>query len=145
MADERICEVGLRPAYRGHSKNDLRSLLEYIVEKWFGLTLVQEWLKMQRWPCIRSVQECSSLVYLNSINQLIFVMVKCCVFFAVRTEFLSSIKTSLGFNRFRLSQVSGKCSSQIQFQIEMIPKSLTDTVPDRFHFNTHYGFRFRKI
>jgi hypothetical protein len=30
-----------------------------------------------------------SLVSLNSVNQLIFVIVKCCVFFAVRTEFLN--------------------------------------------------------
>jgi hypothetical protein len=27
----------------------------------------------------------------NNVNQLIFVMVKCCVFFAVRTEFLNII------------------------------------------------------
>jgi hypothetical protein len=29
--------------------------------------------------------------FLNSVNQLIFVMVKCGVFFAVRTEFLNII------------------------------------------------------
>jgi hypothetical protein len=31
------------------------------------------------------------IISLNSVNQLIFVMVKCSVFFAVRTEFLNSI------------------------------------------------------
>jgi hypothetical protein len=29
--------------------------------------------------------------FLNSVNQLIFVMVKWCIFFAVRTEFLNII------------------------------------------------------
>jgi hypothetical protein len=29
------------------------------------------------------------IISLNSINQLIFVMVKCCVLFEVRTEFLN--------------------------------------------------------
>jgi hypothetical protein len=31
----------------------------------------------------------SAIIFLNNINQLIFVMVKCCVFFEVRTEFLN--------------------------------------------------------
>jgi hypothetical protein len=31
------------------------------------------------------------IISLNSVNQLIFVMVKSCVFFAVRTEFLNII------------------------------------------------------
>jgi hypothetical protein len=31
------------------------------------------------------------IISLNSINQLIFVMVKCCVLFEVRTELLSTI------------------------------------------------------
>jgi hypothetical protein len=39
----------------------------------------------------------SRFISLNDINQLIFVMVKCGVLFEVRTEFLSIIKTSLGF------------------------------------------------
>jgi hypothetical protein len=38
---------------------------------------------------IVSVQ--AAIISLNSVNQLIFVTVKCCVFFAVRTEFLSNI------------------------------------------------------
>jgi hypothetical protein len=33
----------------------------------------------------------SGIISLNSINQLIFVMVKCGVFFAVQTEFLNII------------------------------------------------------
>jgi hypothetical protein len=33
----------------------------------------------------------------NSVNQLIFVMVKCGVLFEVRTGFLNNIKTSFGF------------------------------------------------
>jgi hypothetical protein len=31
------------------------------------------------------------ITFLNNINQLIFVMVKCCVLFEVRTEFLNNI------------------------------------------------------
>jgi len=34
---------------------------------------------------------------LNGINQLIFVMVKCCFLFEVRTEFLNIIETNFGF------------------------------------------------
>jgi hypothetical protein len=43
-------------------------------------------------PCY--ILECSLLqrfTFLKSINQLIFVMVKCCAFFEVRTEFLNVI------------------------------------------------------
>jgi hypothetical protein len=32
-----------------------------------------------------------AIIFLNSVNQLIFVMVKCGVFFAVRTEYLNII------------------------------------------------------
>jgi hypothetical protein len=35
---------------------------------------------------------------INTINQLIFLMVKCGVLFQVRTEFLNVIKMSIGFN-----------------------------------------------
>jgi hypothetical protein len=38
-----------------------------------------------------------TIISLNSVNQLIFVMVKCGVFFAVRTEILNIIQTSFGF------------------------------------------------
>jgi hypothetical protein len=41
--------------------------------------------------------EQTAIISLNSVNQFIFVMVKCCVFFAVRTEFLNIIYTSFGF------------------------------------------------
>jgi hypothetical protein len=37
------------------------------------------------------------ILTVNSVNQLIFVMVKSCVFFAVRTEFLNMISASFGF------------------------------------------------
>jgi hypothetical protein len=33
----------------------------------------------------------TAIISLNSVNQLIFAMVKCCVFFAVRTELLNII------------------------------------------------------
>jgi hypothetical protein len=39
----------------------------------------------------------TAIISLNSVNQLIFVMVKCAVLFEVRTEFLYNIKTSFGF------------------------------------------------
>jgi hypothetical protein len=38
-----------------------------------------------------------AFVSLNRVNQLAFVMVKCGVFFAVRTEFLNIIQPSFGF------------------------------------------------
>jgi hypothetical protein len=38
-----------------------------------------------------------AITSLNSVNQLIFVMVKCGVLFEVRTEFLNIIYTSFGF------------------------------------------------
>jgi hypothetical protein len=43
---------------------------------------------------------------LNSVNQLIFVMVKCGVLFEVRTEFLNNILTSFGFKGFNLNSVN---------------------------------------
>jgi hypothetical protein len=43
---------------------------------------------------------------LNSINQLIFVMVKCGVLFEVRTEFLNNIQTSFGFKGLNLNSVN---------------------------------------
>jgi hypothetical protein len=38
----------------------------------------------------------TAIISLNSINQLIFVMVKCDVLFEVRTEFLNVVWTSFG-------------------------------------------------
>jgi hypothetical protein len=40
-----------------------------------------------------------AITSLNSVNQLIFVMVKCCVLFEVRTEFLNIIWTSLNSSK----------------------------------------------
>jgi hypothetical protein len=37
-----------------------------------------------------------NIISLNSINQLIFLLVKCCVLFEVRAEFLNIISTSFG-------------------------------------------------
>jgi hypothetical protein len=39
----------------------------------------------------------TAFISLNSVNQLVFVMVKCGVLFEVRTEFLNVIYTSFGF------------------------------------------------
>jgi hypothetical protein len=47
----------------------------------------------------------TAVIYLNSINQLIFVMVKCGVLFEVRTEFLNIISTSFGFKGLNLSTI----------------------------------------
>jgi hypothetical protein len=44
--------------------------------------------------------------FLNSINKLIFVMVKSCVFFAVRTEFLNIILSIFGFKGLMLSKAA---------------------------------------
>jgi hypothetical protein len=38
-----------------------------------------------------------AIISLNSFNHLIFVMVKCSVFFEVRTGFLNTIQTCSGF------------------------------------------------
>jgi hypothetical protein len=46
----------------------------------------------------RVVLTFTEIISLKGINRLIFVMVTCCVFFAVRTESLNIIQTSLGFN-----------------------------------------------
>jgi hypothetical protein len=43
----------------------------------------------------------SAIISLNSINKLIFVMVKCCVFIAVRTEFLNVLLRRPWLQRFK--------------------------------------------
>jgi hypothetical protein len=45
------------------------------------------------------------ILTVNSVNQLIFVMVKCCVFFAVRTEFLNIVLTSFSFEMLKTTQL----------------------------------------
>jgi hypothetical protein len=45
-------------------------------------------------------QSLTAIISLNGVKQLIFVMVKLCVFFAVRNEFLSTAYTSFGFKGF---------------------------------------------
>jgi hypothetical protein len=44
--------------------------------------------------------------FLNSINQLIFLMVKCCVLFEVRTEFLNIIKARIGFKELNVGSTA---------------------------------------
>jgi hypothetical protein len=46
------------------------------------------------------------LLNLNSVNQLIFVMVKCGVLFKVRTEFLNTMKTSFGIKGLKIFPAS---------------------------------------
>jgi hypothetical protein len=36
-------------------------------------------------------------ISLNSVNELIFVVENCCIFFEIRAEFLNIIQTSFGF------------------------------------------------
>jgi hypothetical protein len=43
-----------------------------------------------------------AITSLNSVNQLIFVIVKCGVLFEVRTEFLNVIYTSFGFKGLKV-------------------------------------------
>jgi hypothetical protein len=57
----------------------------------------------------------AEIISLNSVTQLIFVMVKCCVFFAVRTEFLNIILTSFGFKGLIRS-----------YDIDLIEKTIHD-------------------
>jgi hypothetical protein len=46
------------------------------------------------------------LLCLNSVNQLIFVMVKCGVLFEVRTGFLNNVYTSFVFKGLNLNSVN---------------------------------------
>jgi hypothetical protein len=48
----------------------------------------------------------TAIISLNSVNQLIFVMVKCGVLFEVRTEFLNIIWTSFVFKGLNLNSVN---------------------------------------
>jgi hypothetical protein len=47
--------------------------------------------------CFVRFSELTAVISLNSVNRLIFVTVKCGVFFAVRTELLKIIKASFDF------------------------------------------------
>jgi hypothetical protein len=46
------------------------------------------------------------IISLNSVNQLIFVMVKCSVLFEVRTEFLNNIYATFVFKGLNLNSVN---------------------------------------
>jgi hypothetical protein len=52
-----------------------------------------------------------------SINQMIFVTVKCCVFFEVRTEFLHIILMNFGFTRFNSVRPILTVRATIHFRI----------------------------
>jgi hypothetical protein len=47
--------------------------------------------------CLVRLSVQTAIIFLNSINQLIAVMVKCCVLFEVRSESLNIIYMSFGF------------------------------------------------
>jgi hypothetical protein len=51
---------------------------------------------------------------LNSVNHLIFVMVKCDVLFEVRTEFLNNIYTRFGFKGLNLNSVNQLISVMVK-------------------------------
>jgi hypothetical protein len=55
------------------------------------------------------------LISLNSVNQLIFVMVKCGVLFEVRTEFLNIIYASFGFKGLNRGLISLNSVNQLIF------------------------------
>jgi hypothetical protein len=55
----------------------------------------------------------NSDISLNSVNKMFFVMVKCGVFFAVRTEFLNIILTSFGFKGLIHMGTKDFCGKQI--------------------------------
>jgi hypothetical protein len=56
--------------------------------------------------CDRVPERAVANLNLNSVNQLIFVMVKYGVFFEVRTEFLNNIWTSFVFKGLNLNSVN---------------------------------------
>jgi hypothetical protein len=58
----------------------------------------------------------TGIISLNSVNQLIFVMVKSCVFFAVWIEFLNIIQMSFDFKGF-ISLLSILYSDYLKEQI----------------------------
>jgi hypothetical protein len=51
--------------------------------------------------CFEWFSELTAIVSLNSASKLIFVLVRRCVFFAVRTEFLNTIQTIFGLKGLR--------------------------------------------
>jgi hypothetical protein len=54
------------------------------------------------------------IISLNSVNQLIFVMVKCGVLFEVQTEFLNNIYTSFVFKGLNLNSVNQLISVMVK-------------------------------
>jgi hypothetical protein len=68
----------------------------------------------------------TAIIPLNSVNQLIFVMVKCSVLFEVRTGFLNNIYTSFGFKGLNLNSINQlifvmvKCSVLFEVRTEFL-------------------------
>jgi hypothetical protein len=60
-----------------------------------------------------------SIISENSVNQLIVVIVKCCVFFEVRTKFLNIIYTSFGFKGLHITRL-------FHWRLQAIPKKNDD-------------------
>jgi hypothetical protein len=57
----------------------------------------------------------TAIISLNSVNQLIFVMVKCDVLFEVRTEFLNNIYTCFDFKGLNRGFISLNSVNQLIF------------------------------
>jgi hypothetical protein len=63
------------------------------------------------------------MISLNSVNQLIFVMVKSCVFFVVRTEYLNVMNMSFVFKGLILNYFAAR-STQIYIEQNFIYLSI---------------------
>jgi hypothetical protein len=57
------------------------------------------------WSRFLSFSVWREMISLNSINQLIFVLIECCGFFAVRTEFLYIVYSSFGFKGLFINHI----------------------------------------
>jgi hypothetical protein len=60
-------------------------------------------------------------ISLNGIKQLIFVMVKCVVFFEVRTGLLNTIQTRFGFEGLTPLTFLASCKGGLVRETETIP------------------------
>jgi hypothetical protein len=62
------------------------------------------------------------IISLNVINQLIFVMLKCNVIFNVRTDFLTIIKTSVGFKEFFYRKITALSRGRTEISKRILRK-----------------------
>jgi hypothetical protein len=83
------------------------------------------------------------IIYLNSINQLIFIMVKCCVFFEVRTEFVNDIRHKLRFQRVSLIYCSrpGVLELSVLGTPDEVKKSLVPKEKETLKIRNSYLYR----